>query len=253
MKPAPTHADAVFAPIDRDLELERIAGGNETEVYRTDDRRYVVKLKSELGGTAAEVIAHARAMRAAAEQFADSLGHEHSIPTFYVVARDGAGRAQVLAIQPFLTGARALFDLRYRDLGGAERAHVATQLREIIRRALSFYRETGRMPDLYGRTSTSSAERQRLNTPLMLPWRLWSFLVQRNLLRSHNLMLTEAPERRVVLVDYDFVRRGRLYRMVYFAVRWVLFWRDHLLILLMRGGSRIPKDNRDAASHSGQA
>jgi hypothetical protein len=250
VKPTSTHADQVFAPIDRDLELERIAGGNETEVYRTDDQRYVVKLKIELGGTAAEAIAHAHEMRTAAEQFANCLGREHSIPTFYVVTRDGGGRAQVLAIQPFLTGARALFDLRYRDLGGAERAHVATQLREIIRRALSYYRQTGSMPDLYGRTSTSTAERRRLNTPLMLPWRLWSFLVQRNLLRSHNLMLTEAPERRVVLVDYDFVRRGRLYRMVYFAVRWVLFWRDHVLILLMRGGTHVPKDESDAVSHS---
>ena len=43
------YADAIFAPIDHDLELERIAGGNETEVYRTDDRRHVVKLKSDMG------------------------------------------------------------------------------------------------------------------------------------------------------------------------------------------------------------
>ena len=42
-----TYADQVFAPLDRDLALERIAGGNETEVYRTDDQRYVVKLKSD--------------------------------------------------------------------------------------------------------------------------------------------------------------------------------------------------------------
>ena len=46
------YADQVFAPLDRDLALERIAGGNETEVYRTDDQRYVVKLKSDHGGTA---------------------------------------------------------------------------------------------------------------------------------------------------------------------------------------------------------
>jgi hypothetical protein len=252
VKPA-THADQVFAPIDRDLELERIAGGNETEVYRTDDQLYVVKLKIELGGTAAEAIAHAHTMRAAAEQFADCLGHEHSIPTFYVVARDGSGRAQVLAIQPFLTDARPLFDVRYRDLGGDERAHVATQLRAIIRRALSYYRQTGSMPDLYGRTSTSLAERRRLNTPWMLPWRLWSFLVQRNLLRSHNLMLTGAPKRRVVLVDYDFVRRGWFYRTIYFAIRWVLFWRDHALILLMRSGSRVPKAESTAAPRAEDA
>ena len=43
------YADQLFASLDRDLELERIAGGNETEVYRTDDRRHVVKLKNDLG------------------------------------------------------------------------------------------------------------------------------------------------------------------------------------------------------------
>lgn len=240
-----SYADQVFAPLDRDLDLERIGGGNETEVYRTDDRRCVVKLKSDLGGTPAEAIAHARAMRDAAERFTECLGSEHSIPTYYIVARDSAGRAQALAIQPFLARARPLFDVSYRALSDGERAKVAAQLREIIRRSLGYYRRTGGMPDLYGRTSASAIERTRLNTPLMLPWRLWSFLVQRNLLRSHNLMLTDAHERRVVLVDYDFVRRGRLYRLIYYAVRWMLFWRDHVLILLMRRGVSIPKDHKN--------
>jgi hypothetical protein len=242
--PIHTHADHVFAPIDHDLELERIGGGNETEVYRTDDKCYVVKLKSDLGGTVAEALTHAREMRAAAECFAGSLGLEHSIPTYYLIARDSAGHVQVLAVQPFLGGARPLFDVRYRELADGERKQVAAQLREIIRRSLSFYRQTGGMPDLYGRTSASADERKRLNTPLMLPWRMWSFLVQRNLLRSHNLMLTAAPERRVVLVDYDFVRKSRLYRLIYYAVRWMLFWRDHILILLMRQGTAVPKDER---------
>jgi hypothetical protein len=241
-----TYADEVFAPIDHDLELERIAGGNETEVYRTDDRRYVVKLKSDLAGTAEDAIAAACEMQAAAEQFAACLGAEYSIPSYYVVARDGGGRAQVLAIQPFLAGASALYDVRYRDLTPDERASIALQLREIIRRALHFYRQTGSMPDLYGRTSANASERRRHNTPLMLPWRMWSFLAQRNLLRSHNLMLTAAPERRIVLVDYDFVRRGRLYRTIYYAVRWGLFWRDHALILLMRGGTHVPKNEGDS-------
>ena len=62
---------------------------------------------------------------------------------------------------------------------------------------------------------------------------LEGFYQQRNLLRAHNLLLTPAPERRIVLVDYDIVRRGRLYRLIYFAVRWMLFWRDHMLILFM--------------------
>jgi hypothetical protein len=234
------YADQVFAPLDHDLQLERIAGGNETEVYRTDDRRYVVKLKSDRGGDLRAALECARANRAAAEQFAACLGREHSIPSYCVVARDSAGRAQALVIQPFLAHAHPLFAVDYHALSSEERAHVAAQLREIIRRTLSFYRETGSMPDLYGRASANPAERARLNKPWMLPQRLWSFLVRRNLLRSHNLMLTAAPERRIVLVDYDIVRKGRLYRLVYFAVRWVLFWRDHALIVLMRRGGAVP-------------
>ena len=44
-----------------------------------------------------------------------------------------------------------------------------------------------------------------------------------------------------MLVDYDIVRRGRLYRLIYFAVRWMLFWRDHMLILLMLRGVKVPR------------
>jgi hypothetical protein len=235
------YTDQVFAPIDLDHALERLAGGNETEVYRTDDGRHVVKLKGDMGGAPEEALAYARAMRDAADQFAAGLGPRHSIRSDYVVACDSASRAQVLVIQPFLRGARPLHDLDYAVLTDAERQSVAAQLREVVRRSLAFYRATGSMPDLYGRSSRSSAERARLNGPLMLPWRLWSFLVERNLLRSHNLMLTAAPDRRVVLVDYDTVRRGRLYRRVYYMVRWFLFWRDHVLILLMRQDRPIPK------------
>ena len=231
------YADQVFAPLDRDLTLERIAGGNETEVYRTDDHRYVVKLKSHLGGATREALALARADRAAAERFIVCLGTEHTIPSYYVIARDSTGRAQALVIQPYLAGARPLFDIDYQALSYDERVSTAAQLREIIGRSLRFYRTTASMPDLYGRASASAAERARLNTPRMLPRRLWSFLVERHLLRSHNLMLTPAPQRRIVLVDYDIVRRGHIYRLIYFAVRWMLFWRDHALILLMQRGT----------------
>jgi hypothetical protein len=234
------YADQVFAPLDRDLELERIAGGNETEVYRTDDARYVVKLKHELGGTRAAATAEAQAMRAAAEQYAGCLGPAHTIPSYYVVARDSAGQIQTLVLQPFLAGARSLHSLDYAALSADERALIARQLREIIRRSLSFYRRAGAMPDLYGRTSGSAAERARQNSLAMLPQRLWSFLIQRNLLRSHNLMLTAEPEPRIVLVDYDYVRRSRLYRAIYFLARWMLFWRDHLLIEIMRRSGKVP-------------
>jgi hypothetical protein len=244
------YTDQVFAPLDRDLELERIAGGNETEVYRTDDQRHVVKLKSGLGNTMPKALAGAQADRAAAEQFVACLGPEHTIPSHYVVARDSDGKIQVLVVQPFLAQAQQLFDLDYHTLEPADRASVAKQLRQIMRRALSFYRETGSMPDMYGRSSSSAAERVRMNRPWMLPWRLWSFLVERNLLRSHNLMLTATPERRIVLVDYDLVRRGWLYRRIYFAVRRMLFWRDQALILLMQRGGPVPRVDKESVSPS---
>jgi hypothetical protein len=234
------YADQLFASLDRDLELERIAGGNETEVYRTDDSRFVVKLKNDLGGSRAAAIEQARSMRAGAEQYMNCLGPAHTIPSYYIVARDSVGRVQVLVLQPFLAGARALFDLDYAALCGDERDALARQLREIIRRSLSFYWQTGNMPDLYGRSSSSAAERVRQKSLTMLPQRLWSFVIQRNLLRSHNLMLTAEPQQRVVLVDYDFVRRGQLYRAIYFTVRWMLFWRDHILIMLMRRSGKAP-------------
>ena len=97
------------------------------------------------------------------------------------------------------------------------------------------------MPDLYGRLSSSRSERERLNRWYMLPWRLWSFLFKRNLLRAHNLMLTAAPDRRVILVDYDPVTRGWFYQFVYYNVRLWLFWRDLLLIAIMVLTGWVPK------------
>ncbi|NJN94750.1 MAG: hypothetical protein HC875_11970 [Anaerolineales bacterium] len=121
----------------------------------------------------------------------------------------------------------------YAGLSATERRRLAVQLRQLIRRALDFYRHSGQMPDLYGRTHASSEERQRLNRWTMLPWRLWLFFFRRSLLRSHNLMLTAAPERELLLVDYDPVQRSRLYRRLYYTARCLLFIRDYLLIWLM--------------------
>lgn len=232
------YSDPVFAPIDLDHSLERLGGGNETEVFRSDDGRHVVKLKADLGGSPAAAVAVAHEMRAAADEFAACLGPRASIPSEYVVARDIAGHAQVLVIQPFLEHALPLAAIDYDALTVEQRHEIAHQVRDIIRRALIFYRHTQSMPDLYGRKSTSATERRRNKRLTRLPHRLWSFLVQRNLLRSQNLMLT--PDGRVVLVDYDIVRRGRLYRAVYFGVRWMLFWRDNLLVWAMREGGRVP-------------
>jgi hypothetical protein len=229
------YADSVFAPIDHDHALERIAGGNETEVYRSDDGRFVAKLKAELGCGRDEALAEARLMRAAADAFAACLGPRFSIPSHYVLARDSGGLVQILVLQPYLERARALCAVDYRALGPEERRRLAADLREIIARAEAMYRATGAMPDLYGRTSTSSAERRRNRSPLQIPRRLWSFLAERTLLKSHNLLRTPDDTQPVVLVDYDFVRRGPLYRAVYYLVRIALFWRDRLAIRLTLG------------------
>jgi len=234
-------ADTVFAPIDPDLRMERIGGGNETEVYCTDDRRFVVKVKSEERQPTQAALAEAQTLRAAAQSFADAVGPEHSIPTYLLLARNSEGQVQPMMMQPFLGQAQSLYDVDYSELSQPERQHIARQLQNIIRRSLAFYRETGRLPDLYGRTSRSKSERTYLNKPHMLPWRLWSFLVKRNLLRAHNLMLTAAPERRVVLVDYDPVQRSKLYQFVYYNVRRFLFLRDYALIKVMEKTGYVPK------------
>ena len=234
-------ADNVFAPIDSDLHMERIAGGNETEVYCTDDRKFVVKVKSEERQHTEEALINVKTLRAAAQSFAGAVGPAHSIPNYFLISRNSEGKAQPVVMQPFLQDAEALFDVDYRKLSKKERKLVAKQLKNIIHRSLAFYKETGRLPDLYGRTSTSKAERKHLNKPYMLPKRLWSFLVKRNLLRAHNLMLTAGPQRRIVLVDYDPVQRSKFYQFVYYNVRRILFLRDRVLLKVMEKTGYVPK------------
>jgi len=227
------HQDTLFAPLDADLHLERIAGGNETEVYCTDDRRYVVKVKNSQAATLTEALREAMAMRKAARHFATVMGPQHSIPNHFLLSSNHAGRPQLLAVQPYYQNARPLSNIDYRQFDRAERQQVARQLLRIIRRSVATYGRRGWMPDLYGRVSTSRAEREELNRWYRLPWRIWSFLFQRNLLCAHNLMLTAAPENRIILVDYDPVTRGKLYQLIYYHVRLWLFWRDLVLILIM--------------------
>ncbi len=240
-----THADLLFAPVDADLHMDRIGGGNETEVYCTDDRQYVVKVKSECayaGSTSpSAALEHARTLNRTAQAFAEALGPEHTIPNYYYVARCSMGTVKTVAVQPYVACSRPLSAVNYRALSPAERRDVAAQLRRLIRRARSHLNRTGCMPDLYGRRSHSQAEREQLNTPLRLPWRVYSFLVKRTLLRSQNLLLTDPPERRIILVDYDPVQHSPLYRFVYYNVRRLLFLRDSLLVALMeRTGYAFP-------------
>ena len=228
--------DQVFAPVDRDNQMERVGGGFETEVYLTEQGRYLVKLKGELGGDLLTALRHACRMREIAEQFVAYLGPEYSIPSYYVLSRDSAGKVQVLVIQPFVRSARPLDKVDYAALSAHERREIAGRLREIIRRQLVLYRETGYMPDLYGLRSTGRLDRLRMSAPHLLPWHLWSFLVRRNLLCSCNLLLADGPERQIVLVDYDLVRWHPLLRRIYFAVRRLLCWRDYMLIDRMERG-----------------
>jgi hypothetical protein len=233
------YTDTLFAPIDADLHLARIAGGNETEVYCTDDRRHVVKVKSEAGHDNAEdALAEARMLQQAARTFVEAIGEEHAIPTFTYIARDNQGRIKPVAVQPYLCNAHPLADVDYAALRPEARQVIAKRLREIILRSLDFYRRTGEMPDLYGRISRSEEERKRLNTPQMLPRRLWSFLIKRNLLRSQNLLLCQEQESepRILLVDYDPVQKSTFYRFLYYTVRCLLFLRDLVLIRLMETG-----------------
>lgn len=235
------YRDQVFAPLDLDHQVERIAGGNESEVYRTDDGRYVIKMKCDLGGDVDHAVAWAQAMRTAAEEFATCLGPYHSVPSYYMISRDDQEQVQVLILQPHIATGRPLAQVDYAALSPDEREQVALQLEEIIQRSIDFYARTGSMPDLYGRSSADKDDRARLNAPNMRLWRVWSFLVQRNLLRSHNLMMTEAPDSRIVLIDYDPVRRSWLYRTIYYAVRRLLFWRDRLLLQMVRWGGTVPR------------
>jgi hypothetical protein len=227
----PAYRNRVFASLDPDHALERIAGGSETDVYRTDDYRYVVKLKHHSEGTLNGALNLARNMHAAAAEFAACLGPEHSIPSYHFLARDSQGRVQVVTVQPYIRCARSLAEVDYYSLSDEEWQRLVAQLRAIMRRAVRCYQHTGHMPDLYGSFSGSMAERLRLNAPRMWPRRVWSFLTRQSLLRAHNLLLTDGPERRVILVDYDQARWDNAFGRFYYALCRLLYWRDRRLVL----------------------
>jgi hypothetical protein len=241
------HTDQLFAPLDRDLAMERIAGGNETEVYRTDDRRFVVKVKEGLGGSLQAALQEATQARAAAEEFAACLGPKHSLPSYYIIAADQHGDIQPVVIQPYIANGTPLAELDYRNLDRKTRKRLAKLLRRVIRRATKFYWQTGALPDLYGRRSADPSERSQNKSWRALPQRVWSFLIERSILRSHNLMLTNDQPAQLILIDYDTVRRNPLYRFVYFAVRMLLFFRDLAIIQEMRLGGPVPGKTRKPA------
>lgn len=224
--------------------LERWGGGFETDVYRTADHRFVVKLKPTISClTIQQAVDRADAQRAIAHLFSAYLGDGPTIWSEYLVTQDERGEPRTVVIQPFVDHARPLYAVAYERLPHVERARVLRQLRVIIDRSRACYRATGLLPDLYG-VGGSAAELARLRTPSITPTHIWNFFVRRTLLRSHNMLLTDAPERRVVLVDYDLALHNRpLARRVHSAFRMLLFWRD---LLLLSWGDRAARRKRRA-------
>jgi hypothetical protein len=219
----------LFAFLGQERGMERIGGGSETDVYRTDDALYVVKLKGVVNNSVKSALAQAESLRDAAGQFTQYLGVEYSIPTYFLVAQDGAGKIYTVGIQPYLDQASPLAAIDYLSLTPRKWAQVERQLLIVLRRALRCYKRTGHMPDLYGTFSRSVLERKQMNRPLMWPKRVWHFLTQR-LWYAHNLLLTHEPQLRVVLVDYDYVRWRGLWGRLYYAICWLLFWRELVLL-----------------------
>ncbi len=226
------HKNLLFACLDIDLHLERIAGGNESEVYLTDDARFVVKLKNEPHLTPAAALSEAKKLRATAQNFANIVGAEYSVPSHFVIASDDTSHAYIIIIQPYLKENVPLFYIDYTALSPDLRQLIATQLQTIIYRSIASYWQTGIIPDIYGLSAASPAERDHRQSLPQLPARLWSFLIRRTLLRAHNLLLT--PEQQIRLIDYDPVRRSALYKRLYYTARFTLFFRDLFFIWVMK-------------------
>jgi hypothetical protein len=240
------HKSALFAALDADLHLERIGGGNETEVYCTDDRRYVVKVKGDdrLIGDVRQLdqaFIQAQRLRRTARLYGRIVGRRHRIINHLIIAQDEQGSIKPLVIQPYHQAATPLFAVGYERFNRKERLRIAYQLLHLIYRAITAFLRGGAMPDLYGQRSANKDERQRNRSWWRLPWRLWSFLVERNLLRSNNLLLSRDRSPRVILVDYDPILHGKLYQLVYYNVRLLLFVRDLVLIAWMALTGHAPK------------
>lgn len=212
--------------------LRRIAGGSETDVYAVGQNALLVKVKwADRYATYADALAAAEEERAIVREFVQYLGISHVIPSQFIVNQDEDGWSRVIEVQPFLADAVALDTVDFDALSAADRREILGQLRGLVKDAIRCYEETGHIPDLYGTYSTSTSERLQLNHPMQWPRRLWNFLVEHRLTRSHNLMLVQTPTPHVVLVDTDPVRwKGWLGKVYYWVVRWVLFQRDRVLL-----------------------
>jgi len=201
-----------------------LSGGSQTDVYRTADRRFVIKLKATNARTVA-----ARQQAAQLQQVADllraHLGPEHSLNTWFLVLADDSGQQLVVGVQPFLDGAHPLDAVVLGSLTRASQVSLLENLRSIVRRSLACYHSTGRAADLYGYGRTAGSEARRWD-PRRLLAEGWRLISQRPLLTAHNLMLTQ--DGRVVVVDYDPICHSRLSCRLIYGARALLLVRDQL-------------------------
>jgi hypothetical protein len=237
----------VYAFLAGESTLERIGGGSETDVYRSTDARFVIKLKDVRETDLAVALAETMAMRNSARQFSAYLGPQHAIPTYFLVTADRDGKLCIVSIQPYLQMARPLAVLDFQALPPKQWVQIERQLLAVLRRSLRCYHRTGHMPDLYGVFSQSVAQRRYMNTPAMWLQRVRFFLTQR-LSQAHNLVVTPGTQPQVILVDYDRVRwrgyRGR----IYYALCWLMFWRELLWLAGWTVTTLVEEEITDAVS-----
>ncbi len=211
-----------------------LSGGSQTDVYRTADRRFVIKLKATNARTG-----EARQQAAQLQQVADllcaHLGPEHSLNTWFLVLANDTGQLLVVGVQPFLDGAHPLDAVVLGSLTRASQVSLLENLRSIVRRSLACYRSTGRVADLYGYGHKAGAEARRWH-PRRLLAEGWRLISQNPLLTAHNLMLTH--DGRVVVVDYDPICHSRLSCRLIYGARALLLVRDRLR--LRAAGHTVP-------------
>lgn len=220
-----------FAGLRLAEPVERIAGGYETDVFRSGDRRLALKLKHSSGSPAA-MLARARRLRQVADMFRSYIAPEHGLPNDYLIVAGADGASHVLAVQPFLDGAHTLDTLQIDACTPAERSALAGQLAAIVAGALDCYRGTGYLPDLYGLGHRDGAQARTWD----LRWVLrvgWRMLAGRPLISAHNLMLT--ADGQIVLVDYDPICRGWLFCRLAYLARALLLLRDRAHIAALSG------------------
>lgn len=241
----------VYAFLAGESTLERIGGGSETDVYRSTDARFVIKLKDVRETDLGAALAAATAMRNSAAQFSAHLGLQHTIPTYFLVTADRDGELCIVSIQPYLQMARPLALLDLQTLPAKQWAQIERQLLAVLRRSLRCYHRTGHMPDLYGVFSQSVAQRRHMNRPTMWLQRVRFFLTQR-LWQAHNLVITAGAHPQVILVDYDRVRWRGYWGRIYYVLCWLLFWRELLWLAGWEATTLVEEEITDAVSAAKQ-